>query len=94
MVEPQLAVPPPSPQDLTLLFELENQRGGGEVRGGFGGNISICWLTKWRLGSEKKKKEKGGKMPTRLGIIILDNIGTRLILDTLKVRHILVTLGI
>ena len=33
-------------------------------------------------------------MPTRLGIIILDNIGIQLILDTLKVRHILVTLGI
>jgi len=31
MVEPQLAVP--SPQDLTLLFELENQRGGGGTRG-------------------------------------------------------------
>ena len=53
MVEPQLAVPPPSPQDLTLLFELENQRGGG------GGTRGI-WREHFYL--------LDNKMAARLGI--------------------------
>ena len=90
MVEPQLAVPPPSPQDLTFLFKLETQRGGGGTRG--------IWRECFYLLVNKMAAQlgikRGGKMPTQLGIIILDNIGIRLIQDTLRVRHILVTLGI
>ena len=39
MVEPQLAVPPPSPQDLTFLFELETQHGGGRYAGDLAGTF-------------------------------------------------------